>query len=127
LVDSIKEHSQRINSLAFSYDGTRVASGSDDMGIGIWDARIVAMAAPGPVEGHIGPAESVVFSSNEKIWSLAPMAILSASGTRNAEVFWLRYWELQFARWHSHLAALALFLARMTGNLVSVTRRMKRS
>ncbi|KZP10330.1 WD40 repeat-like protein [Athelia psychrophila] len=61
-------NTDRVNSVAFSPDGERVASGSNDRTIRIWDARTGKLVA-GPFEGHT--RSHVASCSNDKtirIW-----------------------------------------------------------
>ncbi|KAJ7493118.1 WD40 repeat-like protein [Mycena galericulata] len=57
---SIDGHSNRVKSVAFSPDGTRVVSGSDDNTVRIWDAMTGTELTK--LEGHIGSVSSVAFS-----------------------------------------------------------------
>ncbi|KZP23149.1 hypothetical protein FIBSPDRAFT_1043092 [Athelia psychrophila] len=57
----IEGHTSKVYSVTFSPDGERVASGSWDSTIRIWDARTGKLVA-GPFEGHTGQVYSVVFS-----------------------------------------------------------------
>ncbi|EJD08012.1 WD40 repeat-like protein [Fomitiporia mediterranea MF3/22] len=58
-------HTGDVNSVAFSPDGRRVASGSDDLTIRIWDAESGEVVAD-PFEGHTNWVTSVAFSSDGK-------------------------------------------------------------
>ncbi|CAE7150245.1 unnamed protein product [Rhizoctonia solani] len=51
-----------ISCLAFSPDGTRVASGTDDKSIWVWDHN--GQLVLGPITGHSGPIRSIVYSHN---------------------------------------------------------------
>ena len=53
----------RVFSVAFSQDGTRIVSGSDDCTIRVWDARSGDTIA-GPFQGHTGSVTSVGFSQD---------------------------------------------------------------
>ena len=54
-------HTDDVNSVAFSPDGARIASGSDDQTIRLWDAKTGA-AVGEPLRGHTGLVLSVAFS-----------------------------------------------------------------
>src|SRR5579863_7902899 len=53
-------HSGRVNSVAFSHDGTQVVSGSCDQMVKIWDAS--SSACLKTLEGHSSCVYSVAFS-----------------------------------------------------------------
>ncbi|KZP30866.1 WD40 repeat-like protein [Athelia psychrophila] len=57
----IEAHTSIVTSVAFSPNGDRIASGSQDKTIRIWDARTGKLVA-GPFEGHTGLVISVTFS-----------------------------------------------------------------
>ncbi|KIJ48355.1 hypothetical protein M422DRAFT_247686, partial [Sphaerobolus stellatus SS14] len=54
-------HTSMVTSVAFSPDGQRVASGSDDKTIRIWNAHTGELVS-GPFEGHTNSVTSVAFS-----------------------------------------------------------------
>ncbi|KAF7982115.1 hypothetical protein HWV62_29831 [Athelia sp. TMB] len=56
-----EDHTDCVKSVAFSPDGRRIASGSDDQSIRVWDAETCTLIA-GPFVGHTGRVESVAFS-----------------------------------------------------------------
>ena len=56
-------HSSHVNSVAFSPDGSRIASGSSINTIRLWDAE-TGDAIGKPLEGHSRSANSVAFSSD---------------------------------------------------------------
>ena len=58
-------HASDIISLAFSPDGQRIASGSCDKTVRVWDAETGA-ALFNPLEGHTGAVSSVAFSPNRQ-------------------------------------------------------------
>lgn len=57
----LEGHIGWINAIAFSPDGRRIALGSDDEPIRVWDADTGALVA-GPFKGHTNPILSVNFS-----------------------------------------------------------------
>jgi WD40 repeat protein len=57
----IDAHGDWINSVAFSPDGQRIASASDDCTIRVWDAATGEVVA-GPFTGHTNEVNSVAFS-----------------------------------------------------------------
>jgi WD40 repeat protein len=61
-VTSLKGHSDRINSLAFSPDGKILASGSDDKTIKIWQLATGKLICT--LTGHLAAVQSVAFSPN---------------------------------------------------------------
>src|SRR5712672_317494 len=54
-------HSQRVRSVGFSPDGSRIVSGSEDSTIRLWDAE-TGNAIGKPLEGHTHYVSSVAFS-----------------------------------------------------------------
>ena len=77
----IEGHNGTVLSVAFSPDGTRIASGSVDKTVRIWDSESGNLIA-GPLEGHSGPVNSVAFS---------PDGTRIASGSRDKTV---RIWDV---------------------------------
>ncbi len=82
-------HTAAVWCLAFSSDGTMLASASKDMSVSLWDVRTGAARAA--LEGHQGGVNNVVFSpdgamlasgaydSTVRLWSVAtgaPLAVL---------------------------------------------------
>ncbi|KAF7973533.1 hypothetical protein HWV62_14966 [Athelia sp. TMB] len=55
------EHTSRVLAVAFSPDGLRIASGSEDGFVQVWDAETGALIAA-PFEGHTSDINSVAFS-----------------------------------------------------------------
>jgi hypothetical protein len=74
-------HTATVNSLAFSTDGQRAASGSDDRTIGIWE--IPSGRLWGRLQGNSGEVYAVAFSTDGKF-------LLSAGRDRV-----IRLWDLQ--------------------------------
>jgi WD40 repeat protein len=58
-------HTEPVNSVAFSQDGKRIVSGSDDKTIRIWDSETGDVIL-GPLEGHTSWVNSVAFSQDGK-------------------------------------------------------------
>jgi WD40 repeat protein len=48
----LEGHNDDVNSVVFSPDGTKIASGSDDKTIRLWSVKTQAMIGK-PLEGHI--------------------------------------------------------------------------
>ena len=61
VVNIFQGHSKEVNSVAFSPDGKRIASGSSDTTIRIWDVETGRMVTS-PFEGHTSEVYSVAFS-----------------------------------------------------------------
>jgi WD40 repeat protein len=61
---TLEGHSGYVNSVVFSYDSKKLASGSDDKTIRIWDAETGECERV--LEGHSGWVSSVVFSHDSK-------------------------------------------------------------
>ncbi|KZP17409.1 WD40 repeat-like protein, partial [Athelia psychrophila] len=57
----LEGHEDEVNSVAFSPDGTKIVSGSDDKTVRVWDA-VTGQAALPPLEGHEDWVMSVAFS-----------------------------------------------------------------
>ncbi|RYO76815.1 hypothetical protein DL762_009689 [Monosporascus cannonballus] len=84
---TLEGHRGRISSVAFSPDSSRVASGSDDYTVKVWDAATGACLST--LEGHRGRVSSVALSpdssrvasgsydSTVKVWDAATGACLS--------------------------------------------------
>jgi WD40 repeat protein len=57
----LEGHTDEVNSVSFSLDGTCIVSGSEDMTVRLWDAR-TGQAVGDPLEGHTSWVRSVLFS-----------------------------------------------------------------
>ena len=62
LLMTLNGHTDHINSVAFSSDGTRIVSGSRDKSVRVWDASTGALLMT--LNGHTAYVKSVAFSSN---------------------------------------------------------------
>src|SRR4051812_48560339 len=60
LLSSIDAHSA-VNSVTFSPDGLRIASGSSDGAVRVWDGQ-AGQVVLGPLQGHTESVQSVAFS-----------------------------------------------------------------
>ncbi|KAF5340224.1 hypothetical protein D9611_007956 [Ephemerocybe angulata] len=71
-------HNGYVNAVAFSWDGTKIVSGSGDNNVRVWDALTGKVQTV--LEGHSGAAMSVVFSPDGN-------HIISGSGDRTVRVW----------------------------------------
>ncbi|KAL4074753.1 WD40-repeat-containing domain protein [Scleroderma yunnanense] len=62
---TIKEHTSTVTTVAFSPDGTRIVSGSDDHTIRLWDAE-TGLTVGSSLEGHTERVYEVMFSPDGK-------------------------------------------------------------
>jgi WD40 repeat protein len=70
----LKGHSDCVNAVAFSQDGSRVVSGSDDKTVRIWNATMGEVEAK--LKGHTYYVMSIAFSQDGS-------RIVSGSGRQN--------------------------------------------
>ena len=71
-------HTGAINSAAFSPDGSKIVTASDDNTAKIWDAESFELL--GTLEGHIGPINSAAFSHDGKM-------VVTASWDKTAKIW----------------------------------------
>ncbi|KAG6334914.1 hypothetical protein ID866_4175 [Astraeus odoratus] len=65
LSSPLKGHTRDVTSVAFSPDGKRIASGSKDCTINLWDAEI-GLQLGNPLQGHTHGVTSIAFSPDGK-------------------------------------------------------------
>ena len=82
LIHVFNGHTDDVSSVAFSRDGSRIASGSEDATIRLWNVETGA-AVGSPLIGHHGPVDSVTFSPDG-----TKIASSSADGT-------VRVWNVE--------------------------------
>jgi WD40 repeat protein len=80
-------HTDMIFSVAFSPDGTRLLSGSEDGTLKLWDAASGLLIRT--LEGHAGSVKSVVFSSDGTRIVSGAVVPRSGSGTQRMAATWL--------------------------------------
>ncbi|RJE17766.1 NACHT domain protein [Aspergillus sclerotialis] len=64
-LQTLEGHSHPVASVAFSYDGSLLASGSDDQTVQLWDPTTGSLKLS--LEGHVGPVNSVTFSNDGRL------------------------------------------------------------
>jgi WD40 repeat protein len=64
-LQTLKGHTDRVQSVAFSSDGRLLASGSDDKTIQLWDPATGTLQQT--LKGHTGRVKSVAFSPNGRL------------------------------------------------------------
>jgi len=88
-VQNLFGHVRAVNSVAFSPDGSQLASGSDDKAVILWDVASGSQVGR-PFSGHAGAVKSVAFSPNGKF-----LAWGGADGTVNLWNLDLNAWQTQ--------------------------------
>ena len=63
LLQILSGHKLHVRDIAFSPDGTRIASGSLDLTVRVWDVSSGVLLL-GPLQGHTGHILSVAYSAN---------------------------------------------------------------
>src|ERR1700685_3748076 len=81
LLQILSGHELRVCDIAFSPDGTQIASGSLDLTVRVWDVSSGVLLL-GPLQGHTGHILSVAYSANGR---------QIASGSRDSTV---RIWDV---------------------------------
>ena len=94
-------HTQPVTSMSFSPNGTRIATGSVDKTIRIWDAEFGTVVGE-PITGHNGDVNSIAYSPDGRY-------IISGSSDRT-----VRIWDAETG------AAVGKPLERHTGSVSSV-------
>ncbi|EJC98429.1 WD40 repeat-like protein [Fomitiporia mediterranea MF3/22] len=112
LLKKLTGHVRDVKSVAFSSDGTRVASGSDDYTIRVWDAESGRVSSE-PLEGHTDRVLSVAFSSDcarivsgsadktVRIWDVKSGQIVS--GPLQGHLGWV--WSVAFSPDGAHVVS----------------------
>jgi WD40 repeat protein len=110
----LQGHDGQVNSVAFSPDGSKIISGSDDKTIRVWDASTGIEMLP-PLRGHDGSISSVAFSPDGS-------KIISGSSDKT-----IRVWDastgiemLPPLRGHDDLRFFRRILARWIQNHLGV-------
>lgn len=83
-MQSLKTHSDFINSVTFSPDGKLIASGSSDQAIKIWNTATSDLQLI--LEGHIGPVHSVTFSSHDVSLASLSQQVISIWNTATSDL-----------------------------------------
>ncbi|KAJ7121447.1 WD40-repeat-containing domain protein [Mycena epipterygia] len=78
-IQNILQHDNEVNSVNFSPDGTRIASGLPDGMVRVWDAHMGTLVV-GPLMGHTNSVNSINFSPNG-------MQIVSGSSDNTVRVW----------------------------------------
>jgi WD40 repeat protein len=83
VIHTLRGHSGVVNSVAYSPDGQRLASGSDDQTVKVWDTATGLETLT--LTGHVGSVECIVFSPDGhllasasedgtvKVWDARPL------------------------------------------------------
>jgi len=90
----LTRHSHAVASVSFSPDGKRVASGSYDDTIHIWDVETGDMV-PGPFRGHTNSVYSVSFSPDGK-------RVVSGSSDKTIRIWDVEMGDMVSDRFRSH-------------------------
>ncbi|KAJ6107986.1 NACHT and WD40 domain protein [Penicillium sp. IBT 18751x] len=64
-LQTLEGHSHPVASVAFSHDGSLLASGSDDQTVQLWNPTTGSLQLS--LEGHVGPVNAVTFSNDGRL------------------------------------------------------------
>ena len=108
-IQTLEGHSQEVNSVVFSPDGSRVASGSEDRTARVWDVQTGECQYT--LEGHLDAVRSVVFSPDGS-------RVASGSEDQTARVWDVQTGECQYTL-EGHLDAVRSVVFSPDGSRVA--------